>query len=343
MNPMRFLVFGLQSSGKTTFAAALWHLLDSREVPTMLQKGAHSGNFRYLEEITQEWSEGWRLERTASEDVEIVHINLRNPKDGSEFALEFTDLAGESFEKAFANRLAEESLVEVVNAAEGILLFVSAARKVDDLTILEAYGDSTDADEAEEDSAEGVEVADASEPVEAEGAQLAIPSAAPGLEQGQVADIAGAANGANAEVDGAEEDEIEQKWNPADTPLQVQLVDLLQAHKSEPFVPRRFRIAVIVSAWDLSVESSPDVWLATKYPLLDQFLRGPEGAVELRVFGVSAQGGKLSKRGEAPSEDRQRLMKIIPASKRIQIVGQGVRDHDLTSPICWLGGMETEV
>ena len=35
----RYMVFGIQASGKTTFAAALWHLVDSEEIPTALIKG----------------------------------------------------------------------------------------------------------------------------------------------------------------------------------------------------------------------------------------------------------------------------------------------------------------
>jgi hypothetical protein len=43
-------------------------------------------------------------------------------------------------------------------------------------------------------------------------------------------------------------------------------------------------------------------------PLLDQYLRNGEGALDMRVYGVSAQGGKLTMKGEEPSEDRERLL-----------------------------------
>jgi hypothetical protein len=49
------MIMGLQSSGKTTFAAALWYLIDSGEVPTVLTKGLHTGDHTYLEHIAGSW------------------------------------------------------------------------------------------------------------------------------------------------------------------------------------------------------------------------------------------------------------------------------------------------
>lgn len=285
MNPNRYLVFGFQSSGKTTFAAALWHLLDSNEVQTALVKGKHVGDFRYLEEIAQSWCEGWQVERTKTQQVEEVKINLREPKSGTELVLEFTDLSGETFEKAFATRLCSPAFVDIVTDASGLLLFVSADRIVDDVTILEAFS----GDDGEDGSG-------------------------------------GQAHGE------------EKPWDPAKTPLQVQIVDLLQALRLSPFLKAPFRVAVIVSAWDLAVEPSADAWLAKKMPLLDQYLQHSDGTVAVRVYGVSAQGAPLSKKGEAPAPDRDRLLSLVP-SKRIKIVGQDVAEHDLTVPLLWLNGI----
>jgi len=40
-----------------------------------------------------------------------------------------------------------------------------------------------------------------------------------------------------------------RRLGSAKTPLQVQIVDLLQALRFAPFVKRPFKVAVIVSAW----------------------------------------------------------------------------------------------
>lgn len=293
MNPHRYMVFGFHRSGKSTFAAALWHLLDSRELNVALEKGKHSGDFRYLEEIAQSWSEGWEVERTKSDQVEDIAINLRHPQSATELTLEFTDLPGEQFETAFASRLCSPEFIELVKDSSGILLFVSADRNIDGVTILDALG-SQDSDE------ESLLAADSPE-----------------------------AHSAPTE---------DTQWNPGDTPLQVRIVDLLEAIQWPPFGTKPPRVAVIVSAWDLTDEISADIWLAKRMPLLDQYLRSGQGAAGVRVYGVSAQGGRLSKKEDGPGPDRDRLLKVQPPSRRIQIVGPDVAEHDLTSPLLWLGG-----
>jgi hypothetical protein len=297
VNQHRYLVFGFYRSGKSTFAAALWHVLDSRELTTALEKGRHSGDFTYLEEIAQSWSEGWEVERTKSDQVEDIAINLRHPQTATDLTLEFTDLPGERFETAFADRLCSPEFIELVNSSSGILLFVSADRNIDGVTILDALG-SDDSDE---------EPAD--EP----------PPAADTL----------AANTAAV---------TDPPWIPAKTPVQVRIVDLLEAMQQPPFEAKPLRVAVIVSAWDLTDETSADAWLAKRMPLLDQYLRCGHGVIGVRVYGVSAQGGRLSKKEDGPGPDRDRLLKVLPPSRRIRIVGHDVAEHDLTCPLLWLGG-----
>ncbi|WP_136621694.1 MULTISPECIES: hypothetical protein [Mesorhizobium] len=297
MNPHRYMVFGFHRSGKSTFAAALWHLLDSRELNVALEKGNHSGDFRYLEEIAQAWSEGWEVERTKSDQLEDVSINLHHPPSGMDLTLEFTDLPGEQFETAFASRLCSPELVALVKDSSGILLFVSADRNIDGVTILDALG-SQDFDE---------------EPAE---------------------ESLSAADNSNASAAPVED----TPWNPRDTPLQIRIVDLLEAMQRPPFEAKLPRVAVIVSAWDLTDEISADAWLAKRMPLLDQYLRSGQGATAARVYGVSAQGGRLSKKEDGPGPDRDRLLKVLPPSRRIKIVGPDVTEHDLTCPLLWLGG-----
>ena len=71
-------------------------------------------------------------------------------------------------------------------------------------------------------------------------------------------------------------------------------------------------------------------------------LRGGEIADDVRIYGVSAQGGTYpsKKRENKDDEDRKRLTSIRPASKRIRVVGHGANEHDLTHPVRWLSGLE---
>jgi double-GTPase-like protein len=312
-NSKNYLVFGLSEAGKSTFAAALWHLVDTREVPTVLTKGLHSGNFVYLEKIAKRWSDGWRLERTKSEEVEDARINLHHEESGAEFSLEFRDIAGESLQNAFATRYCDPDFVELVKQADGMLLFVSANYEMDGVTILDVMArlgeadDDLDDDDDYEDEDEQKKDDDPND-----GAPVPV-----------------------------EEDPAP---DPAKVPLQVRLVDLLQSLRLSPFSKKPFRIAVIVSLWDLAKFDTADEWLAKSMPLLDQFLRGGEIADDVRIYGVSAQGGTYpsKKRENKDDEDRKRLTSIRPASKRIRVVGHGANEHDLTHPVRWLSGLEGE-
>ncbi len=256
---------------------------------TALAKGKHVGDFRYLEEIAQAWCEGWQVERTRTEQVEAIKINLSHPESGTELILEFADLSGETFEKAFATRLCTPTLVNLVKEASGLLLFVTADRVIDDVTILDAFA----GEEAEQAPAED--------------------------EQGEAT-----------------------SWASAKTPLQVQIVDLLQALLLPPFAKGPVRVAVIVSAWDLTDAASAQDWLAKKMPLLDQYLRNGNSAAQVRAYGISAQGAPLTKKGEPPAPDRDRLLTLERPSERIKIVGPDVREHDLTGPLLWLSGVEKQ-
>jgi hypothetical protein len=132
-------------------------------------------------------------------------------------------------------------------------------------------------------------------------------------------------------------------WDPKNAPLQVQLVDLLQCLERAPFEAKPMKVALVVSAWDLAPDGGTDAerWLRDRYPLLWQYLNNSEGILDLRVYGVSAQGGRLSKKKNGPGPDRERLLAIVPASRRIRIVGPEVTEHDITRPLLWLAGLES--
>jgi hypothetical protein len=131
---------------------------------------------------------------------------------------------------------------------------------------------------------------------------------------------------------GPVDEERPRPWDPDRAPTQVKLVELLQFLVREPFLIPRLRVAVIVSAWDLvDGESSPARWLATRLPLLDQYLASNPERFASRVYGISAQGGDIGRDGE-------RLLREVSPAKRIIVVGDDSRPHDLTAPVRWLMG-----
>lgn len=290
------MAVGLQGAGKTTFAAALWYVVDSGEFPTALRKGRHIGDHQYLETLAKRWEDGWQVPRTKLLDKHIVTMNLRSPGDTEDIALRFADLSGETFEKAFVTRTLTKYAASSFDGVEGLMLFVSANHPKDDLTM--------------------IEVAEA-------------------LQE-------------DVDEDTLTDSSDEEPFDPAKTPRQVQIVDLLDSIRQYPLSVELRRIAVIISAWDKStIENDPPRWLTEKMALLDQYLRN--SGIEVRVYGVSAQGGDLPDFDNPPlpgdtagQKERPALLLLRRASERIRVVGYGAEQHDVTHPIRWLSGLEGE-
>lgn len=332
----RHVVIGFQGSGKTTYAAALWHLVDSREVPTALAKGRHNGDYRYLEKIASAWGQGWQVERTGRGTWQPVTINLRSEAVPDEIALSFVDMSGETFEQVFSSREFDVNVESMARGCEGLLLFVSADRVIDDVTIVDIGTRFSDEmpDEPEEDDDDEAR---------------AEPDEGGEIDSDEATDSSDEADAKKAEDSDARSDpraappsDAPDVFKPERTPRQVQITDLLDAFADEPIDLKPARIAVVISAWDIVREGrTPDAWLAESMPLLHQYLETHDDVFETRIYGVSAQGGRLPKR-EKPEvdSDRSRLLDEKVASRRIRVVGHGAGAHDLTHPIAWLSGLE---
>ena len=121
-------------------------------------------------------------------------------------------------------------------------------------------------------------------------------------------------------------------WDPSKAPTQVQLVELLQFICEHP-VKKRFRIGIIISAWDLVRDSGvrPEEWVGQRLPLLLQYLRANSDSYRYRAFGVSAQGGDLPK-------DSARLQRRTRPSERVEVIGPDCGRHDLTAVVAWVMG-----
>lgn len=304
MSDREIMVLGFQASGKTTFAAALWHLVDSREInDTALIKGRHNGDFQYLERISLTWAAGWVVGRTLSEEWRPIAINLRRLVPDTDVRLSFVDIAGETVERIFVTREVDERVEPLIRGASGLLLFVSALRPKDDDSIVDLY--------------------------------LEFPDEAPPEPVDEPAEA-----GTNASTAGPSE---AIPFKVEATPQQVQLVDLLDSLADEPLEMCPERVAVIVSAWDRAHgASTPEAWLEDHMPLLFQYLATHADEFETRIYGISAQGGHVpSKENPTEPSDRAELLKQPDASRRIRVVGHGAGHHDLTHPIAWLSGVES--
>ena len=280
------LLVGLPESGKTTFVAALWHVIASQEIEGALALEILDAPTDHLNELRGRWLRFEETFRTSSSAENIATIKIRAHDGNPTAEIVIPDLAGESIERGLVERRWAASFAELVRGSTGVLLFVHPEKLRQSWPIADA-----------------IEIAGEDE--------RSYPSAS------------------------TSEESAASDWSPEATETQVMLVDLLQllcGHIEE----ERFRLAVIVSAWDLVLsEELPTEWLAKELPLLNQFLINAHCRLDFRVYGVSAQGGQLP-------DDVDRLAAYSNTSDRIQVVLDGLPSHDITAPIRWALNVDRE-
>ena len=280
------LLVGLPASGKTTFVAALWHVITSQDVDGALALDSLEPSVEHLNELSSRWNSFEEANRTSSNAENISAIRIGSSSE-EPIRIVVPDLAGESIQQSLVDRRWKPEFSEFVRGSTGVLLFVHPGK------IRQAWS-----------IADAIDVAD-EELQPASGADMANESA-------------------------------EREWRPDNVPTDVELVDLLQllcGHIDK----QRFRLAVIVSAWDLvDDQGPPSKWLAKELPLLEQFLISARSQIDLRVYGVSAQGGQLPR-------DSTQLQSFVKASDRIQVVlDDAAPSHDITAPLRWVVNVDAE-
>lgn len=122
-----------------------------------------------------------------------------------------------------------------------------------------------------------------------------------------------------------------KQFVPGDMPEQVKAVQLLQTIVDSKSKKRK--LVVMISAWDIAQSANPDItpvkWLEDNRPLLHQYLEFNCELWESRMYGVSAQGGRLP-------ADKARLNILAKPSERVNLVGKNTSQFDLTDPLYWL-------
>lgn len=126
---------GLPASGKTTFLAALWHLVEANEAECRLRFVGGSGDYTYLNQITEAWRTFNPVPRTSQVGDKDVTIQLMDDETrvcGQAF---FPDLAGETFDRQVEDRVCKPEFIEALSQNRGILFFINADVKEDALSI----------------------------------------------------------------------------------------------------------------------------------------------------------------------------------------------------------------
>jgi len=304
------VAMGLPESGKTTFLAALWHLLTNQKVPVRLRlEKLAAEEATYLRAIATRWAQARKQERTFHSGNKTIKLTLKSAA-GEVFDLTFPDIAGEAFSQMWEMR---ECTIAVADAlrATGVLLFIHIDKIkppgwIADDVALAATLEVTPA------------VADA-------GAASDSPAGVP------------ADSSAGTPVEGQAGGSV--VWKPESSPTQVQLVDMLRCLQVPPLNIGPRKLALVLSAWDKVEhdEVSPERYLELHLPLLHQYLsHGLTAGWSHRIFGVSAQGAEYDDAKGAPSAEADRMRDMEVPSQRIKVVVGETTSHDLTEPVNWL-------
>lgn len=119
---------GMPESGKTTFLAALWHVVNDRAANTALRfSRLLTDDVAYLNEITRVWRSTKKQEHTKAGSAHVVRMNLKDNAQ-NEVALTFPDVSGESFQGMWERRECDTALADMLKEATSILFFVHADR-----------------------------------------------------------------------------------------------------------------------------------------------------------------------------------------------------------------------
>lgn len=132
---MKQLVIGLPSAGKTTFLAALWHVVDTEEVKDSLKLECLHTDHSYLNKIRDLWSNAFPLERTKIGDEQLVSMLLKEPNSDSSTEVLFPDLSGESFRLQWTDRRMSLDYASLARSAIGGLLLVHPEKVREEILI----------------------------------------------------------------------------------------------------------------------------------------------------------------------------------------------------------------
>lgn len=123
-NEKGILLVGLPKAGKTSFVAALWHVLTSEELSRSLRLTSLGGDDTYLNQIRDEWLNYEEVVRTTQLNEAIPTIHLVDDTETLKCMLSVPDLSGETYLRHWVDREWSDSFSDTAVAASGILVFV---------------------------------------------------------------------------------------------------------------------------------------------------------------------------------------------------------------------------
>ena len=125
-NPVdnRFLLVGLPDTGKTSFLAALWYMVNQSSFDCGLTLHRLEGDNQYLNQIRDAWLHYKPVPRNRADSEKIVSMWLKNRETSQLTRLTFPDLSGEAFRSQWTRRELATTYDKSLREAAGGMLFV---------------------------------------------------------------------------------------------------------------------------------------------------------------------------------------------------------------------------
>lgn len=131
----RILFAGMPASGKSTFIAALRHLMLAAEVPCGLELVELADDNAHVNRLERDWLQCLTVERTQTSSEAWVELTVREVSSGNIIQLTVPDLRGETFEQPAVSGACSDEILKVMEQAEGLVLFTNANKPNDTLLI----------------------------------------------------------------------------------------------------------------------------------------------------------------------------------------------------------------
>lgn len=130
------VLIGLPKSGKSTFIAALWHIVESEEIDNSLKIVSLPEDREYLSNLRKSWLCCTPIERTLVDFKHKITLNIFDKNDKiTEFI--FPDVSGEMYNNQFEHRKIDTEYFNLIKSADGIILFINPYELKEPISITE--------------------------------------------------------------------------------------------------------------------------------------------------------------------------------------------------------------
>ncbi len=120
-----FIFIGLPQSGKSTFIAALWHVVESGEIGDSITITTLPNDRYYLNELRNTWLKCEPIERTKTDSIHEILLNVVDNSRNEKFSFSFPDVSGEMYAIQFESRQISAEFAQKLNSINGILVFIN--------------------------------------------------------------------------------------------------------------------------------------------------------------------------------------------------------------------------